>query len=101
MEFNDWFGIGLIVFLVFCGIYGLYALSHLGKPYEVTTEEFEKRVNEGPGLLGASLIGIQKALDPAAQKASEVQQDLRAGHLDGEQESGEGGDDKEASSRGV
>jgi hypothetical protein len=98
MEFNDWFGIGLIVFLVFCGI---YALSHLGKPYEVDTEEFEKRVNEGPGLLGASLIGIQKALDPAAEKASEVQQDLRAGHLDGEQESGEGGDDKEAASRGV
>jgi hypothetical protein len=98
MQFNDWFGIGLVVFLVFCGI---YALSHLGKPYEVTTEEFERRVNEGPGLLGASLIGIQKALDPAAEKASEVQQDLRAGHLDGEQESGEGGDDKEAASRGV
>ena len=57
---SDWIGLGIIAFLVLCG---LFALSQLSKPYNVTTEEFEKRAQEGPGLLGASLVGLQKALD--------------------------------------
>jgi hypothetical protein len=64
----------------------------------VTQEEYEKRVSEGPGLLGAGLIGVQKILDPAAEKAAVVQQDFRAGHLDGEQESGDD-DDKAPAER--
>ena len=83
---NDWIGLGIIAFVVLCGI---FALSRLSKPYDVSTEEFERRAQEGPGLLGAGLVGIQKALDPAMQKAVEVQEDLRAGRFDGEQESGE------------
>jgi hypothetical protein len=86
IEMNDWVGLAIIGFLVLCGVIGLYILS---KPYELSQEEFEKRVNEGPGLLGASLIGLQKALDPAMEKAVEVQEDLRQGRFDGEQESGE------------
>jgi hypothetical protein len=92
---NDWIGIGVIVFLVACGLFGL---SRLSKPYDVSTEEFERRAQEGPGLLGAGLIGIQKALDPAMQKAVEVQEDLREGRYDGEQESGDppqAGDDSD------
>lgn len=54
---NDWIGLGIIAFIVLCG---LFALSQLSKPYDVTTEEFEKRAQEGPGLLGASLVGLQK-----------------------------------------
>jgi|SRR5215813_7466241 len=83
---NDWIGLGIIVFLVLCGLFGLLQLS---KPYDITTEEFERRAKEGPGLLGASLMGIQKALDPAVEKAIEAQEDLKQGRYDGEQGSGE------------
>src|SRR4029453_8819278 len=83
---SDWIGLLVIGFLVLCGVIGLTQLS---KPYDVTPEEFEKRAQEGPGLLGAGLIGIQKALDPAVEKAAAVQEDLKQGRYDGEQGSGE------------
>ena len=83
---NNWIGLGIIAFLVLCG---LFALSQLSKPYNLTTEEFEKRAQEGPGLLGASLVGLQKALDPSKEKAVEVLEDLKQGRYDGEQGSGE------------
>jgi hypothetical protein len=94
---SDWIGLGIIAFVILCGI---FALSRLSKPYDVSTEEFERRAQEGPGLLGAGLVGIQKALDPAMQRAVEVQEDLRAGRYDAEDESGDppeagdGGDQK-------
>src|SRR5215211_5366897 len=83
---SDWIGLGIIAFLVLCGLFGL---SQLSKPYDISTEEFERRAQEGPGLLGAGLVGIQKALDPATQKAVEAQEDLKQGRYDGEQGSGE------------
>ena len=83
---NDIIGLVIIGFLVLCGIFGL---SKLSKPYDVTVEEFEKRAQEGPGLLGAGVIGIQKFLDPAMEKAVQVQEDLKQGRYDGEQESGD------------
>ena len=90
---SDWIGLGVIAFLVLCGLFGL---SQLSKPYRVSTEEFERRAQEGPGLLGASLVGIQKALDPSKEKAVEVLEDLKQGRYNGEDESGdppEAGDD--------
>lgn len=92
MQFNDWVGLGLIAGLA---LFAVVALSRLARPYAISNEEYERRVSEGPGLLGAGLVGLQKALDPAAEKSIEVQQDLRAGHLDGEQESGDGDDENE------
>jgi hypothetical protein len=83
---SDWIGLAIIGFLVLCGLFGL---SRLSKPYDVSTEEFERRAQEGPGLLGAGLVSLQKALDPAMQKAVEVQEDLRDGRYDKEQESGD------------
>jgi hypothetical protein len=83
---NDWIGLAIIGFIVLCGLFGL---SRLSKPYEVSTEEFERRAQEGPGLLGAGLSGLQKALDPAMQKGVEVQEDLKQGRYDGEQGSGD------------
>jgi hypothetical protein len=83
---SDWIGIGVIVFIVLCGLFGL---SRLSKPYDVSTEEFERRAQEGPGLLGASLMGLQSALDPAKEKSVEVLEDLKQGRYDGEQESGD------------
>lgn len=91
---NDWIGLAIIGFLILCGLFGL---SRLGKPYDVTPEEFERRAQEGPGLLGAGLVGLQKALDPAMERAVEVQEDLKQGRYDGEQGSGEppeAGDDR-------
>jgi hypothetical protein len=84
---SDWIGMGIIVLVL---LFGLFGLARLSKPYDVSTEEFERRANEGPGLLGAGLIGIQKLLDPAVEKAVAVQEDLREGRYDGEQESGDG-----------
>lgn len=83
---SDWIGLGIIAIVILCGLFGL---SRVSKPYDVSTEEFERRAQEGPGLLGAGLVGIQKALDPAMQRAAEVQEDFQAGHYDGEQESGD------------
>ena len=83
---SDWIGAAVIVLIVVCGLFGL---SRLGKPYDVTVEEYERRAQEGPGLLGAGLVGLQKALDPAMEKAAEVQEDFRQGRYDGEQESGD------------
>lgn len=91
---NDWIGLAVVAVLVLCGLFGL---SRLGKPYDVSTEEFERRAQEGPGLLGAGLVGLQKALDPSMEKAVEVQDDLKRGKYDSEDESGdppEAGDDR-------
>jgi len=92
---SDWIGLAVVAFLVLCG---LFALSRLGKPYEVSVEEFERRAQEGPGLLGAGLVGLQKALDPAMGKAVEAQEDLKRGRYDSEDDSG---DPPEAGGSGV
>ena len=83
---NDWIGLGIIVFLVLCG---LFALSRLGKPYDVSVEEFERRAQEGPGLISAGLVGLQKALDPSKEKAVEVIEDLKQGRYNDDEGSGE------------
>jgi len=83
---SDWIGLGVIVFLVLCGIFGL---SQLSKPYDITTEEFEKRAQEGPGLLSAGLVSLQKALDPSKEKAIEVVEDLKQGRYNKKEESGD------------
>ena len=92
---SDWIGLGIVILILVGGFCGL---SMLGKPYDATPEEFEKRATEGAGLLSAGLTGIQKLLDPAAEKAAAVVEDFRQGYLDGEQESGEG-DEAERASR--
>ena len=92
---SDWIGIGVIIFIVLCGLFGL---SQLSKPYDVSVDEFEKRAQEGPSLMSAGLSGLQKFLDPAEQKAAEVQEDLRQGRYDKKDESGdppEAGDDND------
>ena len=94
---SDWIGVAVIVFIVLCGLFGL---SRLSKPYDISTEEFEKRAQEGPGLLNASLVGLQKALDPSKEKSVEVLEDLKQGRYNKKQGSGEppeaglGNDDK-------
>jgi hypothetical protein len=85
---SDWIGLGIIV-LVAVG--ALVGLSHLGKkPKRLTEDEYEQRVREAPGLLSAGVLSIQKVLDPGATKAEAVQQDLRAGYYDDQEEEGDG-----------
>jgi hypothetical protein len=86
MDVKDWLGLAIIGVVVLCGLFGL---SRLSKPYDVSTEEFERRAQDGPGLLGAGLVGLQAALDPSKQKSVEVLEDLKQGRYDGEQESGD------------
>jgi hypothetical protein len=84
---NDLIGIGFLALLVLAALFGLI---HLSKPYDVSTEEFEKRAHEAPSLISAGMSGLQKILDPAAGKAMEVQEDFKQGYYNGEQESGDG-----------
>jgi hypothetical protein len=94
---SDWIGIAVIGFVILCVV---FLFSQISKPYNVSTEEFEKRAQEGPGLLNASLVGLQKALDPSKEKSVEVLEDLKQGRYDKKQGSGEppeaghGNDDK-------
>ena len=83
---SDWIGLAVIVFVILGGLLGL---SWLSKPYDVSVEEFEKRAQEGPSLLSAGMSGLQKFLDPAAEKAIEVQEDLRQGRYNKKDQSGD------------
>lgn len=83
---SDLIGIAVIVFIVLCALFGL---SRLSKPYDVSVEEFEKRAQEGPSLMSAGLSGLQKFLDPAEERAVEVQEDLRQGRYNKKDQSGD------------
>lgn len=78
----------MVVFIV------LYLLTRPTK--SLTVEEFEKRASQNPGMISAGMMGLQKILDPGAARAAIVQEDMRQGFLDGEQESG---DDRNKSER--
>ena len=83
---NDLIGLGFIALLILVAV---LFLLYLSKPYNVSAEEFEKRAHEAPSLISAGMSGLQKFLDPAAGKAMEVQEDLKQGYYNGEQESGD------------
>jgi hypothetical protein len=83
---NDLIGLGVIAVIILLAVFGLHYLS---KPYDVTPEEFEKRAQEGPSLISAGMIGLQKLLEPGAEKGIEVQEDLRAGRYNKKDASGD------------
>jgi len=79
---SDWIGLGIIALVI---VGGLLLLNQITKPYDVKDEEeFQRRRREGGRATG--LMGLQRILDPAAKKAVEVQQDLRRGIYDDEEE---------------
>lgn len=84
MTLTDWIWIGLAV----AAIAGLVILfNHITKPYSVEDEEeFERRRKQSAGMMVAGLKGLQQILDPSAKKAVEVQQDLRRGIYDDNEE---------------
>ena len=82
MHASEWIGLGVIAVVI---IGGLLLLNQITKPYDVKTEEeFQKRKQMGARTAG--LMGLQQILDPAAKKSVEVQQDLRRGIYDDEEE---------------
>src|SRR2546423_7415656 len=82
MSTNDWIGIGIIALII---VGGLLLLNQVTKPYDVKDEEeFQRRKNLGGRT--AVLMGLQQIIDPAAKKSVEVQQDLRRGIYDDEEE---------------
>jgi len=92
---SNWIGLGIFLFVILAGLFGLYQLS---KPYDVSAEEFEKRAKEGPGLASAAMIGLQKMLEPQTKRAIEAQEDFKAGRYNKEDDSGdppEPGQDRE------
>ena len=87
---NDWIGLGVFALLV---IVALIALSRAGQGrLPLTEEEYQRRVDEGPGLSGAGMIGLQQILDPAAKKSAIARQDFEQGFMDEEQKSGDDDD---------
>ena len=84
---SDWIGLAVIGSLV---VGAIAFLVYLSRPYEVTTEEFEKRAAEAPSLLSAGFVGLQKILDPATAKAVIAQEDFRQGRFDAKQAKGDG-----------
>ena len=89
---GDWVGLGIIVLVV---VGALAGLSYLGrKPKPMSAEEYEKRVAEAKGLArGVAVTGLtalDRFVNPNAVKAVAVQQDLKAGYYDDQEEEGEG-----------
>ncbi len=89
---SDWIGLGIFVLVI---VGALVGLSHLGKTRKpLTEEEYERRVAEAKGLArgmaAGGLTGLDRFLNPGAAKAIEVQQDLKAGYYDDQEEEGEG-----------
>ena len=84
---NDWIGLAVIGSLVLGAV---AFLIYLSRPYEITTEEFEKRAAEAPSLLSAGFVGLQKILDPATTKAVIAQEDLKQGRYNQKQAKGDG-----------
>jgi hypothetical protein len=90
---SDWIGLGIIVLIVAGGFYALMRANEPRKP--LTEEEFQKRAHESASFMGAGMSALQQMLNPSAEKAEAVIQDLRQGFYDGEQESGDGDDTSE------
>jgi len=82
MRWHDLIGLGIIAIVI---VGGLLLLNQIIKPYDVKDEEeFQKRRREGGRATG--LMGLQGILDPAVKKSVEVQQDLRHGIYDDQEE---------------
>lgn len=74
---QDWIGVAFFVALV---VVGLVVLARLGGGRApISEEEFERRVQEGPGLLNAGVGGLQKILEPGAARAEAVREQSRQG----------------------
>jgi hypothetical protein len=86
MSSHDWIGLVIITAVILGALFGI---NQLTKPYDISSEEFERRAKEEPGLINAGMIGLQKILEPATDKAVQAQEDLRQGRYNEEEGAGE------------
>ncbi|MEP6923093.1 MAG: hypothetical protein ABI954_01400 [Pyrinomonadaceae bacterium] len=86
---SDWIGLGFLILLIVAAWIGLRILS---KPRKLTAQEFERRVNEGGGLVNAGMLELDKFLNPQAAKSIEVIQELKSGKYNKKQNEGDGDD---------
>lgn len=95
MSYNDIIGLSIIILVVFSGCYGLHRIT---KPVAYTKEEYEKRLKKSSGIaagaMNAMLYPFQEWWNPKAVEAIHVIKDMRAGYYDGQQDSGEGVDER-------
>ena len=89
---SDWIGLGVIMLILVGAFLGLARLG--APPEEITTEEFERRVEEAKGTtragMFAGMYALQKLMNPRAAEAVEVLRDMKAGHYNKKQQQGDG-----------
>ena len=84
---SDWIGLAVIAVII---IGAMWFFAHVGKPYDATSEEFERRAKEGGGGARAGLFGLMQLLNPKGAKAIEVQRDLKSGYYNKKRVPGDG-----------
>lgn len=87
---SDW--IGLLVIVLFVGGV-LLGLKVLSKPQKRTEEEFERGVEEGPGLAGAGFNALHQMLNPEEAKKKIAVMEMKEGRYNKKKREGkaEGG----------
>ncbi|MGB9180151.1 MAG: hypothetical protein WCB68_12965 [Pyrinomonadaceae bacterium] len=97
MSANDLIGLSVTLLILLWAVYGLNRIS---RPSTLTQEEYEKRLREGSGIargaMNAGFYAIQQWVNPKAAEAAAVQKDMREGHYESKQESGDDLDDEGA-----
>lgn len=84
---NDWIGLGILIALAL----GAYLfLRYLSKPKKITAEQFEKNLEEGPSLVNAGMMELQKFLDPRAANSIVAAQELKQGRYNKKKDQGDG-----------
>lgn len=97
MSTNDliWLSVSLLILL-----WAIYGLKRISRPSTLTQEEYEERLRKGSGIarsaMNAGFYALQQWLHPKAAEAVAVQKDLREGHYESQQESGDDLDDEDA-----
>lgn len=85
--------IGLLILL-----WAVYGLNRITRPSTLTQEEYEERLRKGSGIargaMNAGFYAIQQWMHPKAAEAVAVQKDMREGHYESQQESGDDLDDE-------
>lgn len=66
------------------------SLRVLGKPKNLTAQEFERNRTEGRGLVNVGMMELDKFLNPRAAKSIEVIQEMKDGKLNKKQAKGDG-----------
>ena len=97
---QDFIGLGIIIAILLCGLYGLARIS---RKEELTAEEYDKRRAQSTGAMtsgiAGSMAGLQELLQPKAAEAIAVQRDLQQGYYNVKQKKASDGGDADSNSQ--